>query len=157
LKSVNDSLLIFESEYEKILGENYSVFKNIISNPVTSDFGTRNSKMKDLVLKRVIENELNKVIFITGNAHLYYSEKRFIPLLSKALPDDYSLTVFAFVYSNCRFYKSNTIYNSRKRFLKYLDAKENKNPLVFFEKKEKQIVPSDRPNIMSIITGLYNQ
>lgn len=157
LRKINDSLPKFESQYKEILGENYKVFQNIISNPVTSDFSTRDRNMTKVALRRVNENEMNKVIFIMGNSHLKYWKRSFIPRLSKALPENYSITTFALIYSHCRYYKETKIYSSKKRSLNYLGKKENNGPLVMFETNKKQIVPSNRGNIMTVLAGLYNQ
>ncbi|MGZ4035338.1 MAG: hypothetical protein ACXVPU_01740 [Bacteroidia bacterium] len=147
----------YEIQYKELLKDNFETFKNIIFNPVTSDFSTRNEKMKALILQRAQEGDLNNVIFITGNHHLCYNKKEFIPALANELPDKYSFTVFPFIYKNCSFTTINKKYSSEKKFLNYLDEKDSDKTMIRFTKNEKQIVPSERKNIFTILVGVYNQ
>ena len=118
-ESVRTNFPKYETQYKELLKGNFETFKNIIFNPVTADFSTRNEKMKELILQKAKEGNLNNVIFITGNHHLCYNKSEFIPALANELPDKYSFTVFPFIYKNCSFTTINKKYNSEKKFLNY--------------------------------------
>ena len=157
LDSVANSLLTSEPYYKTILGENYINFKNIILNPVSANFNTRDKNMKKVALHYEKETGLDNCIFIAGSHHVIYWRWEFIPLLSKELPQKYDLTVIPFIYKHCRFYAKEKTYTYRKKFLKHLSSRYTDETVVRFSKVDKRMTPITRKNTTTVITEVYNQ
>ena len=159
LKIIMDSLKRSFSEnenrYREILKDNFTIFKNIIFNPI-SDFDARDDNFVKTMLELQQTNDLNKAIIITGNHHILF-KNRFIPLLADKLPDSYSIYLFPFIYQNCDNRDDNKKYSSLRKFLKYLDKRDEKKPLIRFTKDVQHMVPSGNKNIFSVVVGLYNE
>lgn len=146
-----------EKDYREILKNNFDLFKDIVFNRVTVGDAARDSIMNQRIIAEEKAGGFSKAIIIAGNYHLLNDSLRFIPLLSKDLPESFSMTVFALIYSNCRNFNEEKKTSSEERFLKYLETKQTDEPIINFKHDTLHLVPSNRKNISTIVMGFYNQ
>lgn len=152
--SLKTSIIENEDRYKEILNTNFQIFKQIVYNPVSPDFITRDNNMAISFLERE-EDSLSNSIIIAGRNHVMF-KGRFIPVLIDSLPG-HSFISFLFIYKNCALLsKPNIKTDSRKYMLKYLSRKEDK-PVIFFSKSRKRIIETRRKNIITIVTEFHNQ
>lgn len=152
--SLKTSIIENEERYKEILNTNFQIFKQIVYNPVSPNYKTRDDNFTISVLERG-EDSLSNSIIIAGRNHVML-KGRFIPVLIDSLPEHLFIS-FLFIYKNCALLsKPNIKTDSRKYMLKYLSRKENK-PVILFAKSRKRIIESRRKNIITIVTEFYNQ
>jgi hypothetical protein len=153
-----------EPYYRELLGNDLGNFKNILFNNVVASGLHRDEQMKDAIIKKV--TDLNRSIIIVGKHHVTDGKNLFIPLLAKDLPEQYSMNCFVMIYKNCLLinrlekYKNHEYlekYSSDKKYLKYLNKEQSTDPLIDFHLLNESIIPTERKNVYTIVTGLYNQ
>jgi hypothetical protein len=147
----------FETQYRKVLKDNFGLFKDIIFNPAPFGDAVRDSNMNSNIISEEKAGNLSKAIIIVGSYHVCNDSTRLIPLLSKTLSEKFSLTVFALIYSNCRNFNEDKRINSEERFLKYLEKKQTDKPVIDFKLDTLCLIPMHRKNSSTIIMGFYNQ
>lgn len=156
-EGIRSSFPKFETHYQEVLKENFDLFKDIVFNPVALGNDARDSSMNYKIITEERVGGFTKAIIIVGSYHVFNDSARFIPLLSKDLPENFSMTVFALIYSNCRNFNEDKKINSEERFLKCLEKKQTDEPIIRFKQDKLHLVPSNRKNISTIIMGFYNQ
>jgi len=156
LDSIKTSFVEYKDQYKKILNNNFEEFKQIIYNPVEPDFLTRDINFTKSILDDQKEGRLNNSIIITGSNHILYKDK-FIPLFLDSLPKKYTVHSFVFIYKNCKSVSEKKKYNSEKQLLKYLTVPNERQSLIQFSIPKKSLFPTNKKNITTIVTELYNQ
>jgi hypothetical protein len=156
-QGIRSSFPKFETNYQEVLKENFNLFRDIVFNVPPLGNAARDSIMNSRIITEEKAGGLSKAIIIVGSYHVCNDSTRFIPLLSKELPENFSMTVFALIYRNCRNFNDEKKISSEERFLKYLEEKQTDEPLIHFKPDTLHLVPSDRKNMSTIIMGFYNQ
>lgn len=156
-EGIRSSFPKFETNFQEVLKGNFNLFRDIIFNPPPLGNAARDSCMNYRIITEEKGGGLTKAIIIVGSYHVCNDSTGFIPLLSKNLPEKFSMTVFALIYRNCRNFNEDKEISSEERFLKYLEKNQTDEPLIHFKPDTLHLIPSGSKNISTIIMGFYNQ
>lgn len=146
-----------EEEFEDILNTNFSIFEQIIENPVLPN-SNRDKKIANMLMQEEKEEGLGNILIITGAYHLL-SKSGFVTLLIKQLPPKYTILDFIFIYKNCESLDAEGArkFNSKEQLLLNLSSVNETKSLIRFSVPQKKLLLIKNKKIETIIAEFYNQ
>ncbi len=163
IKSAFDSIKmnfnLLETEYKKILKENFPAFRSIIFNPSYYK-NDADKKRDDFMLSNMLQFEnkigLTKAIVITGSGHII-NRNSFIPLLMDKLNSKYDFSTFIAAYKNCMILTEKPFrFNSEKKLFKLIKSNQSTKPFITFSVINEKLIPAIKTKPL-ILMEFYNQ